>query len=127
MDKTDDFLGIFFLLYYTLILALGYVNSNDSVSIFAAIPSLQSKFHIPLPPSSYDKVKILNDMWLIKILSRLGSMRYFQVLAMTGWKESYRFIIMFAEVNRNDKKCTFEILLNDDVRHGGRSGEMALW
>jgi len=47
------------------------------------------------------------------------------VLAITGWKESYRFIIiMFAEVSRTDKKCTFEIL-NEDVRHGGRCGEVA--
>jgi hypothetical protein len=62
MDKTDDFLGIFFLLYYTLILTRRYVNPNVSVGIFTAISSLQSKFHIPLRPSSYDKVKIFNHV-----------------------------------------------------------------
>jgi hypothetical protein len=63
MDKTDDFLGIFFLLYYTLILTCRYVNANVSVGIFTAISSLQSKFHIRLRPSSYyGKVKIFNHV-----------------------------------------------------------------
>jgi len=62
MDKIDDFLGIFFLLYYTLILTCRYVNANVSVGIFTAISSLQSKFHIRLRPSSYDKVKIFNHV-----------------------------------------------------------------
>ena len=62
MDKTDDFLGIFSLLYYTLILRLRHVNPNVSVGIFTAISCLQSKFPIPLRLSSHDKVKIINPV-----------------------------------------------------------------